>query len=223
MRRRTLTALGLGVIALPAIVYGGVFYFLLISVFLVGGAWEYVRMYRAVQIEPNEIVTMGCVLVVATARFFFEEAAIPLFVLCVLLAMTVHLIAFERGRDQAGLDFTVTVAGIVYLGWVGSYLLDLRQLPQGAWWWMLVLPIVWGGDTGAYSIGVVYGKHKMTPRLSPKKKLGGILCRVIHLYPCRSVFFIRILIPGTSAPGRHDYTAPGSVPGPSDRRAGTSR
>ena len=173
MLRRTLTALGLGVIALPAIIYGGVFYFLLIGVFLVGGAWEYVRMYRAVQVEPNEIVTIGGVLVVATARFFFEEAAIPLFVLSVLLAMTVHLVAFERGRDQAGLDFAVTVTGIVYLGWLGSYLLDLRQLPQGNWWLMLVLPIVWGGDTGAYSLGAVYGKHKMTPRLSPKKSWEG--------------------------------------------------
>jgi CDP-diglyceride synthetase len=173
MLRRTLTALGLGVIALPAIIYGGVFYFLLIGVFLVGGAWEYVRMYRAVQTEPNEIVTIGGVLVVATARFFFEEAAIPLFVLSVLLAMTVHLIAFERGRDQAALDFAVTVTGIVYLGWLGSYLLDLRQLPEGNWWLMLVLPIVWGGDTGAYSIGAVYGKHKMTPRLSPKKSWEG--------------------------------------------------
>jgi phosphatidate cytidylyltransferase len=173
MLRRTLTALGLAVIGLPAIIYGGVFYFLLIGVFLVGGAWEYVRMYRAVQVEPNEIVTIGGVLVVATARFFFEEAAIPLFVLSVLLAMTVHLVAFERGRDQAGLDFAVTVTGIVYLGWLGSYLLDLRQLPQGNWWLMLVLPIVWGGDTGAYSIGTVYGRHKMTPRLSPKKSWEG--------------------------------------------------
>jgi len=173
MLRRTLTALGLAVIGLPAIIYGGVFYFLLIGVFLVGGAWEYVRMYRAVQVEPNEIVTIGGVLVVATARFFFEEAAIPLFVLSVLLAMTVHLVAFERGRDQAGLDFAVTVTGIVYLGWLGSYLLDLRQLPQGNWWLMLVLPIVWGGDSGAYSIGTVYGRHMMTPRLSPKKSWEG--------------------------------------------------
>ena len=173
MFRRTLTALALGAVALPAIIYGGWFYFLLIGVFLVGGAWEFVRMYRAVQIEPNEIVTIGGVLVIATARFFFEEAAIPLFVLSVLLAMTAHLIAFERGRDQAALDFAVTVTGIVYLGWLGSYLLDLRQLPQGNWWLMLVLPIVWGGDTGAYSIGAVYGKHKMTPRLSPKKSWEG--------------------------------------------------
>lgn len=173
MLRRTLTALGLAVVGLPAIIYGGVFYFLLIGIVLAGSAWEYVRLYRAVRYEPNEIVTVGGVLVIATARFFFSEAAIPLFVLLILLAMAIHILAYERGRDQAALDFAVTVTGIVYLGWLGSYLLDLRQLPQGGWWLMIILPIVWGGDTGAYSIGVAYGKHKMTPRLSPKKSWEG--------------------------------------------------
>jgi phosphatidate cytidylyltransferase len=172
-RTRILTVLVLTVIGLPAIIYGGVFYYLLMGTFLVGGAWEYVRLFRAVQYEPNEIVTVGGVLVIATARFFFPEMAIPFFVILILLAMTVHLIAFERGRNEAAVDFSITAAGIVYLGWIGSYLLDLRQLPQGLWWWLLVLPIVWAGDTGAYSIGAVYGRHKMTPRLSPKKSWEG--------------------------------------------------
>jgi len=178
MLRRTLTALGMAAVGLPAIIYGGVFYYLLMGTFLVGGAWEYVRLYRAVKYEPNEIVTVGGVLVIVTARFFFTGAATPLFVLLILLAMTVHLVAFERGRDQAALDFGVTVAGIVYLGWIGAYLLDLRSMPQGGWWLMLVLPIVWGGDTGAYSLGVVYGKHKMSPRLSPKKSWEGYVAGV---------------------------------------------
>jgi phosphatidate cytidylyltransferase len=65
------------------------------------------------------------------------------------------------------------VAGIAYIGWVGSYLLDLRQLPGGVWWWLLVLPIVWASDTGAYAIGATYGRHKMSPRLSPKKSWEG--------------------------------------------------
>jgi phosphatidate cytidylyltransferase len=173
MLRRTLTALGLAVVGLPAIIYGGVFYFLLIAIVLAGCAWEYVRMFRAVHLEPDQIVTIGGVLCIATARFFFPQAAIPLFVLSVLLAMTVHIIRYERGRDQAAVDFAVTVAGIIYLGWLGSYLLDLRQLPQGGWWLLIVLPIIWAGDIGAYSIGTVYGKHKMTPRLSPKKSWEG--------------------------------------------------
>lgn len=176
MLRRTLTALAMAVVGLPAIIYGGVFYFLLMGAFLVGGAWEYVRLYRAVQHEPNGIVTVGGVLVLVTARFFFAEAAIPVFVALILLAMTAHLFAFERGRGQAAHDFGVTVAGIVYLGWVGAYLLDLRTImsnEMGVWWFMLVLPLVWAADTGGYSIGAVYGRHKMAPRLSPKKSWEG--------------------------------------------------
>jgi len=176
MLKRTLTALAIAAVGLPAVIYGGVFYYLLMGTFLVGGAWEYTRMYRAVQHEPNEIVTIGGVLVIATARFFFAEYAPPLFMILILLAMAVHLVAFERGRDHAAIDFGVTVAGLVYLGWVGAYLLDLRYLVNkdiGLWWFMLVLPIVWAADTGAYSIGAAYGKHKMAPRLSPKKSWEG--------------------------------------------------
>ena len=180
MLRRTFTAIVLAAIGLPGIIYGGVFYFILITIFLVGSAWEYTRLYRAVQYEPNEIVTVGGVLAIATARVFFVEFTMLLFAALILLAMTVHLIAFERGRQQAALDFCVTVAGIVYLGWLGSYLLDLRNHFEnlGGWWLMIVLPIVWAGDTGAYSIGAAYGKHKMTPRLSPKKSWEGFFAGV---------------------------------------------
>lgn len=178
MLRRTFTALVLAAVGLPAIIYGGLFYYLLMAVILAGAAREYVRLFRAVQYEPSEIVTVGGVLVIATARFFLAETAIPVLVLSVLLAMTVHLFAFERGRDQAALDFAVSVAGIVYIGWIGAYLLDLRFLPDGVWWWLLILPIVWAGDIGAYSLGAVYGKHKMTPRLSPKKSWEGYFAGV---------------------------------------------
>ncbi len=176
MLKRTLTALAMAAVGLPAIIYGGVFYYLLMGAFLVGGAWEYVRLYKAVKHEPNEIVTVGGVLVLVTARFFFADDAIPVFVALILLAMTVHLFAFERGRDQAAHDFGITVAGIVYLGWVGAYLIDLRFIMNetaGVWWLMLVLPLVWAADTGGYSIGAAYGKHKMAPRLSPKKSWEG--------------------------------------------------
>lgn len=173
MPRRIVTALLMAAVGIPAVIYGGVFYYLIMATFLVGGAWEYVRLYRAVQYEPHELTTIGGVLVIATARFFFPEYAATLFALLILIAMTFHVIAYERGRDQAGLDFTVTVAGIVYIGWLGSYLLDLRTLPNGGWWFMFVLPLVWASDTGAYSIGAVYGKHKMSPRLSPKKSWEG--------------------------------------------------
>jgi len=91
MLRRTLTAMVLAAIGLPGIIYGGVFYFVLMTIFLVGGAWEYARMYRAVHYEPHEILTVGGVLAIATARVFFVDAVMPLFVALILLAMTVSL------------------------------------------------------------------------------------------------------------------------------------
>jgi len=92
-----------------------------------------------------------------------------------LIAMTYHLVTYERGRDQAATDFAVTVSGLLYIGWLGSYLISLRMLPDGLWWVLTALPAVWLADTGAYFIGVQIGKHKMTNRLSPKKSWEGYL------------------------------------------------
>ena len=112
MLRRTLTVLVMAAIGLPAIILGGFFYYLVITVLLVGAAWEFARLYRAVEYEPHSLFTDLSVLVIATARFFFEEWAVPLFVLSVLAAMTIHLFDFERGRDKDEADFSINVAGI---------------------------------------------------------------------------------------------------------------
>ena len=173
MRRRLITALALALIGVPAILLGGILYYLLMGTFLIGAAWEYVHLFRAIKFDPNMIVTVGGVAVVTFARMFFPQYAQPVFAIAILLAMAVHLLAYERGRDQSALDFGITVGGIVYIGWIGSYLLDLRNLPEGGWWFMLVMFCVWAGDSGAYSIGRAYGKHKMAPRLSPKKSWEG--------------------------------------------------
>jgi phosphatidate cytidylyltransferase len=173
MRRRIITVLVLAVIGLPAILLGGIFYFLLLGTFITGAAWEYVQMFRGVGCAPQLQITVGGVALVLVTRMFFPEAAMPVFAGLILAALTYHLISYERGRNQAARDFGVTVGGLAYIGWIGAYLLDLRNLPEGGWWFMLVLPSVWLADVGAYSLGAAYGKHKMTPRLSPKKSWEG--------------------------------------------------
>jgi phosphatidate cytidylyltransferase len=173
MRKRTLTSLLLLVIGFPAVLFGGVFYLLLMGFFLGAAAWEYVDIFRALELRPARWLVMGGVLAIAVARGFFPAAAIPLLTFSILLALAFHLVEYERGRNQSAFDFAASVGGIAYLGWVGGYLIDLRNLPDGGWWLMFVLPVVWCVDSGAYLIGARYGKHKMTPRLSPKKSWEG--------------------------------------------------
>ena len=178
MAKRTISALLLLAVIMPAILFGGIAFFLFIAFFVVLSAREYVQMFRAVKMEPSVVVTVGGTALLLVARGFFDEFSELTLAALILLAMTVHLIAYERGRDQAALDFAVTVGGFIYLGWIGAYLLDLRNLPNGGWWLMLVLPSVWMADTAAYVLGARYGKHKMTPRLSPKKSWEGYFAGV---------------------------------------------
>ena len=185
MLKRAVTALSLLIIAMPAVLWGGIWFFLLIGFFIVLASWEYTQMFRAVHMQPTApIIVGGTILLLATrsqavTHFFFPSAVFSpqwaeLTLTCLALAaMAAHLYAYERGRDQAALDFTITVGGLLYLGWVGAYLNDLRALPNGGWWLMLVLPTVWMADSGAYALGAKYGKHKLAPRLSPKKSWEG--------------------------------------------------
>ena len=107
------------------------------------------------------------------------ESADWLISLMILASMTYHLITYERGRDQAASDFAITLSGILYIGWLGAYLISLRNLPNGMWWVLIVLPAVWLADSGAYFVGRTVGKRKFSPRLSPKKTWEGYIGGVV--------------------------------------------
>ena len=178
--KRTLVALVLLPIGILAIVWGGLVYTGVICLILGLAAFEFVNLFRIGGLRPSMVLAVGGTvsLVVGRAWDGFESA--PWIIALVILAsMTYHLVDYERGRDQAGTDFAGTLACVFYLGWLGAYLVSLRNLPEGLWWVLTVLPAVWLADVGAYFIGSQFGLHKMTPRLSPHKSwegyLGGIL------------------------------------------------
>ena len=175
MVRRLITSLILLAVGMPALLFGGVPFFILMGFFIVMAAYEYVMLFHAAQIEPSKWITVGGVFLILVARDFFPKFASATFSALLLAALAYHMIAYERGRDKAALDFAATAGGLAYLGWVGAYLLDLRNLPNGGWWVFLVLPSVWMADSGAYSIGAAYGRRKLAPRLSPRKSWEGYL------------------------------------------------
>jgi len=179
LTKRVLTALVLAAIGIPAIILGGVYYFALIILFLGIAAWEYGHIFRNVDCKVSEPLLVGGVILVTVTRTFFPDLAPAALTLSVLAAMTWHLLDYEKGRDRAATDFAVTTAGIVYLGWIGAYLVDVRNLPNGLWWLLLVLPSVMFADTAAYFVGRRFGKHPLSPRLSPKKTWEGYWAGVI--------------------------------------------
>ena len=179
LRDRIAIALLLLPVVLWVIGIGGWVFALAIALVLALCAAEYVLLYRRIGQRASMPLAVGGVVVLAGTRALsgFDHAPVVLAALC-LLAMTWHLVDYERGAPASGTDFGLTVGGALYLGWIGSYLISLRNLPDGEWWFLTALPSVWLADSAAYSIGTRFGRHKMTPRLSPKKSWEGYLAGV---------------------------------------------
>jgi CDP-diglyceride synthetase len=71
MAKRTLTALALIVIVVPAILFGGILFFVLIGFFVVLASWEFVQMFREAEYEPSVYLSVGGTLAIAAARAFW--------------------------------------------------------------------------------------------------------------------------------------------------------
>lgn len=180
LRTRVIVAAILLPIGLVIIYIGG-WAFSAFVILIVGlAAWEYSQIFRGSDLQPAVVIAVAGAAGLALGRAWngFESAP-PLISLILIASMIYHMVAYERGRDQAGTDFAVTLSAAFYIGWLGAYLISIRSLPEGFWWLLLVLPIVWLADSGAYFIGRSFGKHKLCPRLSPKKTwegyFGGVL------------------------------------------------
>lgn len=67
------------------------------------------------------------------------------------------------------------LGGPIYVAGTLSTLDLLHGLPHGGSWVFLSMMLAWLSDTGAYFAGKFFGKHKLYPKLSPKKTVEGAL------------------------------------------------
>ena len=94
----------------------------------------------------------------------------PLIILVLMLAMAVYVFAYPK--FVAGQVMTVFF-GVIYVAVMLSFVYQTRCLPDGMVMVWLIFLSSWGCDTCAYCVGMLIGKHKMAPILSPKKSVEG--------------------------------------------------
>ena len=69
--------------------------------------------------------------------------------------------------------------GVFYVAVMLSCIYETRSLEGGKYLVWLIFLCSWGCDTCAYCVGMLFGKHKMAPVLSPKKSVEGAVGGVI--------------------------------------------
>lgn len=180
LNKRILSALVFIPACLWAVILGGwVFKIIGAAIFAVG-AWEYWRMFQQTRYSPNGILIILGTFCLSLSRVIgnqdYSSLVLSVFV---LVTMVYHVYAYDHGINSAGIDFCLTLGGMLYVGWLGSYVIVLRFLPDGLYWIILAILGVGISDIGAYLFGTWMGKHKISRRVSPAKSLEGFLGGIV--------------------------------------------
>ena len=106
----------------------------------------------------------------ALIRMDYKEYIIVFFIAYLIVLMGTYVFTFPKFKAE---DVMVCFFGMFYVVLMLSYIYQVRMMQDGAYIVWLIFLSSWVCDTCAYLVGVMFGKHKMAPVLSPKKSIEG--------------------------------------------------
>ena len=172
---RLISGIVLVIIAAFLLVEGStVLYFGSLAISLIG----LYELYRVMKIEKSAPGYVGYAAVVAYYWIMGsrEQYVTFLAIVSLMILMTIYVVTFPKyGTEQ----ITVAFFGIFYVGIMFSYLYQVREMPDGKYLVWLIFLSSWGCDTCAYCAGMLLGKHRLAPVLSPKKSIEGAVGGVV--------------------------------------------
>ena len=172
-----------GLIMAPLLVilyFGG--YILFAACFLIGimAVREFYNGFHAMDIKPNYgIAVIAAIALYAIDIFTDDPQWYMLWFFAVVLASLLYLFNIEHRKLE---DAMATITGIVDVVFFSFHVTLVEQTEYGILIWLVVLT-AFGTDIMAYFSGFLFGKHKLCPKISPKKtiegSIGGTLGSVI--------------------------------------------
>jgi phosphatidate cytidylyltransferase len=125
----------------------------------------------------------------------FETSFLILFVLGVCLRQF-----FSKTNPAGILAISTTLLGLMYVPWLLNFIQKINFFPgvDGHYYLLYFVLITKFSDTGAYTVGSLFGKHKMIPRISPGKTWEGFAGAIL-VSMLASVIFVHFF--GTKMAG----------------------
>lgn len=157
-------------IALAFIMLGGDVWFGVVLAISLVGLYE---LYRVFHLQKDLLGILGYLFTVAYYALLHgeeKEFAPELLVGFLICLLACYVFAYPKYRTE---QIMTALFGMVYVVFMLSYLYQIRELADGAYLTGLVFFCAWGCDTCAYVFGMLFGRHKMAPVLSPKKSVEG--------------------------------------------------
>ena len=178
-KTRLISGIVLVLAALLVIISGGpVLYGALMCVSVIGAG----ELMRAMKVHGSrygllEVTSFLTIIVYYTVLFLGrEDLQLAVLIGGVILNMFVYVFTYPRYHAD---QITAAFFSIVYAGVMLSFIYQTRMMEGGAFLVWLIFLCSWGCDTCAYCVGMLIGKHKMAPVLSPKKSVEGAVGGVV--------------------------------------------
>jgi len=160
-------------------------FFILVCVIAVLLVIEFYRLAELIGARSSKSVGIIFCLLFCLAAFISKRKAFlsfslnwtapELFIYLTILVSFAHQI-IKRDANSAFLTISISSLGIIYIGWAFSrHLILVREMENGVGLIFLFIAIIWCGDTGAYAIGRLLGRHKLIPAISPGKTIEGAI------------------------------------------------
>ena len=172
-KTRLISGIILVIIALATIISGSwILFFTLLAVSLIGMR----ELYKVMKVSDEHVTVLelvgylGAVLYYIAMKADFGNYGTMAIIISMILILFVYVFGYPKYRAE---QVMAAVFGMVYVAVMLSFIYLTRNLPDGKFLVWLIFLCSWGCDTCAYCVGMLIGKHKMAPVLSPKKSIEG--------------------------------------------------
>lgn len=173
--QRTVSGAILIAIVIPLVFQGGPLYLAAIIALALLCGWEYGHMLAGAGHKPfyAVIYALGALLpLLAYWRWPFPTLSDAVAIIT-LLSLAAQVL--RPGLRNSLANWSLSLAGGLYISLLLSYFIFLRNLDKGEFWVLLSLFCTWACDSVAYLVGITFGRHGFFTGISPKKTLEGAI------------------------------------------------
>lgn len=172
-KTRLISGIVLVIIALATIISGSwILFFTLLAVSLIGMR----ELYKVMKVSDEHVTVLelvgylGAVLYYIAMKADFGNYGTMAIIISMILILFVYVFGYPKYHAE---QVMAAFFGVVYVAVMLSFIYLTRSLPDGKFLVWLIFLCSWGCVTCAYCVGMLIGKHKMAPVLSPKKSIEG--------------------------------------------------
>lgn len=169
-RTRLISGIVLVIVLIATVGIGGT---LLYGILLIASLIGLSELYKVVKVQNKLLGIVGYLAAIGYYVLLYVnklEYVVPLFILLLMLVMAVYVFAYPQYVAE---QVMTVFFGVFYVAVMLSCVYLTRELSDGGVMVWLIFLSSWGCDTCAYCVGMLIGKHKMAPVLSPKKSVEG--------------------------------------------------